>query len=239
MTFDYQRVYQHGTLALLVPGLFTGTLSVADLLTHGDFGIGTAHGLAGEMIILDGQAYQVTGEGRVNQLAPTDMVPFATVHFQAPELPSQTLGTVTKAELEAQILAQQPLKNLFFAVKVTGRFKKMHTRAVEAQQEPYPNLTDATRVQPEFEQDGVTGTLVGYYAPTLYQGAAVAGYHVHFLNTAHDFGGHVLDYVIEDAQLTVQPFETFEQHFPSHDTDFLNSDFDLKAINADIEEAEH
>lgn len=45
--------------------------------------------------------------------------------------------------------------------------------------------------------------------------------------------------MIEDAQLTVQPFETFEQHFPSQDTDFLNSDFDLKAINADIEEAEH
>ncbi|MEJ1326100.1 acetolactate decarboxylase [Latilactobacillus sakei] len=105
MTFDYQRVYQHGTLALLVPGLFTGTLSVADLLTHGDFGIGTAHGLAGEMIILDGQAYQVTGEGQVNQLAPTDMVPFATVHFQAPELPNQTLGTVTKAELEARDLS--------------------------------------------------------------------------------------------------------------------------------------
>ena len=42
MTNDVKRVYQHGTLALLIPGLFTGTMTVAELLTHGNFGIGTA-----------------------------------------------------------------------------------------------------------------------------------------------------------------------------------------------------
>lgn len=31
------RVYQHGTLGMLVPGLFEGTLTVADLLEHGRF----------------------------------------------------------------------------------------------------------------------------------------------------------------------------------------------------------
>lgn len=239
MAHDSTRVYQHGTLALLVPGLFTGTQSVHDLLQHGDFGIGTAHGLAGELIVLDGQAYLVAGTGDVRPVKTTETVPFATVHFQDAALTSQTISGITKMALEQQLLNQAPLKNLFFAVKITGQFKKMHTRAVEAQVEPYPNLTAATRVQPEFTAEMVEGTLVGYYAPALYQGAAVAGYHVHFLNTAHDFGGHVLDYEVADAQLTVQPFETFEQHFPNQNAAFLETDFDLHAVNADIEEAEH
>ena len=59
MTKDGQKVYQHGTLALLVPGLFDGTMKLAELLAHGDTGIGTATGLNGEMIVLDGTPYLV------------------------------------------------------------------------------------------------------------------------------------------------------------------------------------
>jgi len=57
---DTTKLFQHGTLALLVPGLLTGTLTMKELLQHGDTGIGTGEGLDGELIILDGQPYQVT-----------------------------------------------------------------------------------------------------------------------------------------------------------------------------------
>ena len=50
------QLYQHGTLALLVPGLLEGTTTIGELLTHGDTGIGTGEGLDGELIILDGVA---------------------------------------------------------------------------------------------------------------------------------------------------------------------------------------
>lgn len=39
---DTKKLFQHGTLALLVPGLFDGTLPLSSLLEHGDTGIGTA-----------------------------------------------------------------------------------------------------------------------------------------------------------------------------------------------------
>ena len=38
------QLYQHGTLALLVPGLLEGTTTIGELLTHGDTGIGTGEG---------------------------------------------------------------------------------------------------------------------------------------------------------------------------------------------------
>ena len=58
-----QVLFQHGTLALLVPGLLAGTMSIGELLQHGDTGIGTGAGLDGELIILEGNAYQINGQG--------------------------------------------------------------------------------------------------------------------------------------------------------------------------------
>ena len=50
-------LYQHGTLAMLMGKQLQGTITVAELLTHGDTGIGTLTGLDGEVIVLDGEVY--------------------------------------------------------------------------------------------------------------------------------------------------------------------------------------
>ena len=75
------QLYQHGTLALLVPGLLEGTTTIGELLTHGDTGIGTGEGLDGELIILDGVAYKV-GQSGVAERVPDDFtMPFANATF--------------------------------------------------------------------------------------------------------------------------------------------------------------
>ena len=124
------QVYQHGTLGMLVPGLFEGTLTVAELLEHGELGIGTASGLDGEMVLLDHTPYLVQSTGEVRILKPEEKVPFATVHFEQAK-DTFTASALTQKQLGEQILANYPYKNLFFAVKITGRFSKVKTRAVE------------------------------------------------------------------------------------------------------------
>ena len=74
-------LYQHGTLALLVPGLLDGTITMKELLKHGDTGIGTGEGLDGELIILDGVPYQVDHEGNVNVVNDDFTLTFANSHF--------------------------------------------------------------------------------------------------------------------------------------------------------------
>ena len=71
-----KKFTKHGTLALLVPGLFDGTMKLAELLAHGDTGIGTATGLNGEMIVLDGTPYLVQANGQVKTLSAETMIPF-------------------------------------------------------------------------------------------------------------------------------------------------------------------
>lgn len=234
MTQDYSKLYQHGTLATLVPGLYDGTLPVGELLKNGDSGIGTATGLGGEMVVLDGQAYLVTSDGQVNVLPAETLVPFATVHFADKDLPADVVVNEGPQELEDKILAKHAFKNIFFAVRLTGEFATIKTRAVAKQQRPYPPLSDVAAAQSVFEEGDSHGTLLGYFSPDLFQGMASAGFHLHYLNDAHSMGGHVLDFKIKNGQLTIQPFASVEQHFPLDNSEFMEHDFDLTQMDSEI-----
>src|ERR1700758_4093077 len=72
-----QSLYQISTSTALVEGVHSGSVSSSVLLEHGDFGLGTFEGLDGEMVILDGQIYQVTD--RVRHRTDDFLVPFASL----------------------------------------------------------------------------------------------------------------------------------------------------------------
>lgn len=114
-------LYQHGTLALLVPGLLKGTLTSGGLLEHGDTGIGTGEGLDGELIILNGVVYQVRGNGEVRVMPKQDTIPFGNIHWAD----YQSLGNV--ADLELDQLGKHILKghsaNTFSPLKLRGPLK--------------------------------------------------------------------------------------------------------------------
>ena len=55
------KLFQYNTLSALMAGLYGGTLTIGELLEHGDLGIGTLDSIDGELIILDGKAYQAIG----------------------------------------------------------------------------------------------------------------------------------------------------------------------------------
>ena len=59
-----------------------------------------------------------------------------------------------------------------------------------------------------FEAEAITGTVIGYFAPEMFQGMAAAGYHLHFLADDKSMGGHLLDFEIEQATVQLQPFAT-------------------------------
>jgi Alpha-acetolactate decarboxylase len=111
-------LYQHGTLALLVPGLLDGTLTMDELLKHGDTGIGTGEGLDGELIILDGTPYQLDGDGKINILDGNFTMPFANSHFadyaemmEVDDIKREALQSQIKKPLRVTILSS-PSKSL-------------------------------------------------------------------------------------------------------------------------------
>ena len=76
---DDYAVYQTSTMSALLAGLYDGDVTIAQLLTHGDFGLGTFNGLDGEMVVVDGVCYHLRDDGSVTVASGTDLTPFAAV----------------------------------------------------------------------------------------------------------------------------------------------------------------
>ncbi|MGX7051972.1 acetolactate decarboxylase [Leuconostoc palmae] len=230
-------LYEHGTLAMLMGKQMQGTITVKDLLTHGDTGIGTLDGLNGEVIILNGEVYQAQSDGRVNLITDESVVmPFASVHFDKPT------STLNFSEVTANTLSQQlrdeKLANVFAAVKFHGDFTKIHVRIAPKQNKPYPSLLEVASNQPEFEAKQISGTIMGYFAPQIFNGPTAAGWHLHFLSDDKKFAGHMLDFEAENISGTLQIFDSFIQHLPIENPEFRDMQLELEGLNAGIEASE-
>ena len=209
------EVYQYSTISALLDGVYDGDATVADILQHGDFGLGTFNHLDGEMVILDGVCYRLRADGTATRAALTDRTPFAAVtrfhrDFQIPITARTDRAKVTDA-IDQRITST----NLIYAIRVTGHFADLHTRTVMEQQQPYPPLTEATEGQAETRFADVSGTVVGFRTPDFEQGISVAGYHLHFLTDDRTAGGHVLDFTLERGDVAVSAASQLHLSLPT------------------------
>lgn len=234
---NHITLYQHGTLALLVPGLLKGTISMGELLKHGDTGIGTGEGLDGELIILAGKPYHVHATGDITLASDSLTMPFANAQF-ARYAPLAELENVDEEELNRQIVSLSRASNTFFSIEVKGTFSNIQTRAAAKSTPPYKTLTETAENQSVFTRDQITGTLLGYYSPQVFNGAAVGGFHHHFISNDHQFGGHVLGFHLVKGDVSYQLFDTFEQHLPVSDKDYMQHDFSNDDIQGSIQKSE-
>ncbi|CAA3900212.1 alpha-acetolactate decarboxylase [Staphylococcus aureus] len=206
-------------------------------MQHGDLGIATLTGSNGEVIFLDGKAYHANEHKEFVELKGDELTPYATVTKFVADTSYETKDKSSEAVF-AEIKEKMLSENLFSAVKISGLFKKMHVRMMPAQEPPYTRLIDSARRQPEQTETYVKGSVVGFFTPELFHGIGSAGFHVHFANDDRNFGGHVLDFEVEDVKVEIQNIETFEQHFPIQDKDFTKANIDYKDIADEIREAE-
>jgi acetolactate decarboxylase len=215
-------LFQVSTSGALVAGVYDKQVSVQTILERGDFGLGTFAHLDGEMVVLDGHAYQVLGTGAVAEASPDAWAPFAVVTRFSPET-NVTLGPVSNlSELRRLCDPHRKSGNLFYALRLDGNFARIRTRAVNPAA-PGARLLDAAKAQSEFSFENVSGTLVGLWSPGFSSAFSVAGYHLHFLSSDHQHGGHVLDLEAERLQLQVETLNDFHLVLPESQS-FLRAD---------------
>ncbi len=217
------EVTQVNTINSLLAGVYDGTMSLGELKTYGDFGIGTFDKLDGEMLLLNGTVYQIKGDGTVYTPANDVTTPFASVVKFAPQT---TFSTQNKSytELCALLDSVAPNQNIFTAVMLTGEFEYMHTRSVPAQEKPYRPLVEVTKNQPEFTMNNVRGTVVGFRLPQYVSGVNVPGYHLHFVSDDKQCGGHILDFKLALAEAKIQNIYRFSMLLPEGSDDFAKVD---------------
>lgn len=231
----HHTLFQVSTAGALVEGVYQGAVRVGTLREHGDLGLGTFENLDGEMVVVDGQFYQVRSDGSVSLCNDEVLSPFAVVTRFVPD------AQVTLAEcpgLERLAAAFDRLRtsdNLFYALRVDGQFDYVHTRAMCRTAEGVP-LVQAAAVQPEFELHAVAGTLVGFWTPEYAKALNVPGYHLHFLSNDRHSGGHLLQCRGSNLRLQIQREGDYRVALPETE-DFLKAALERDPA-ADLQRAE-
>ncbi|MEP7288508.1 MAG: acetolactate decarboxylase [Chloroflexota bacterium] len=198
---DPQTIVQVSTYDYFAAGNLDGTITLSELQTYGDYGLGTFDKTNGEMVEVEGKIYQATADGKVQIPDGTLKTPFAVVSFweKAPSTPI-TAG-LTMDELKQQIDKTAPDQDVFVSIRVEGTFATLKLRSVPEQTKPYPPLTEIVKNQVVFDLTNVNGTLVGVRSPAFSKGLNAVGYHFHFISTDRKVGGHVLDLTTGEASL--------------------------------------
>ena len=220
------KLFQYNTLGALMAGLYGGSFTIGELLEHGDLGVGTLDSIDGELIVLDGKAYQAKGSGdhpEIVEVSPDAKVPYAAVVPHQAEVIFRQRFEMTDEELEARIESYYDGENLFRSIKIRGDFAKMHVRMI-------PKST------PEMKFAEVA--IVGFWTPEIFHGVSVAGYHLHFISDDHTFGGHVMDFVITEGIVEVGAIDQLDQRFPVQDRQYLFAKFNVDEVKEDINKAE-
>ncbi|NLU38252.1 MAG: acetolactate decarboxylase [Bacteroidales bacterium] len=227
---------QVSVIDALLQGIYDGIMPISELVEYGDLGIGTFHGLNGEMVVLNDTVFQVLSTGAVAKPASDVTTPFAAITAFSADT-TFALEDISYDSLEASFNSFFPTPNLFYAVKMKGEFSYMKTRSVPAQSEPYLPLAEVTKNQPEFEFNQVKGEIVGFYCPAYAQGINVTGLHLHFLTADRKGGGHILAFNVKKVSLEIGYLPEFKLILPTSG-DFLGGDFTVDR-SEDLEQAEN
>lgn len=205
---EQDTLYQVSTYDLLESGDYGGIIPVEELILNGTIGIGTFDNLDGELTMLDGVVYQITADGMVSEVPGNETIPFANAVFFEPS-DTFTLRDLNRSALEEAILSRLPDTNVTYAIRIDGIFSEVIARSVPGQTEPYPALPEVLEDQSVFNLTNTSGSVIGFWFPDRMQGINYAGYHFHYLNDARDAGGHVLDLILENGTVGIDPIGSF------------------------------
>lgn len=196
-------VFQASTITALLEGAYEGDVSFAELAARGDLGLGTLNGIDGEMIALDGRFYRAGVDGDLTAVPPEAKTPFAVlVRFHAVhhfELSAQPTLDALGAAIDFEVGHPERVH----ALRIDGRFDRVHARSVPKQSPPYRPLAEVVAEQHVFDFTDAEGTMVGFRFPDREEGLNAPGYHLHFATADRTRGGHVLDCSLRSASVQV------------------------------------
>lgn len=217
------ELFQYSIITALMVGVASNGLPIARLLSHGNHGLGTFRYMVGEMIVLDGNLYQMKSDGTVTPVDPSSdaVAPFAMVtHFEATVVNATALSS--KDEVSNYLTRLLPTsQNHFMAVRLDGNFRSVTVRTAAGQTEPRQSLREVGKNQTSHTFESAAGTIIGFRSPQYMEGIGVPGIHLHFITADRKHGGHVLALeTAGDVQVQAAPLTKMHLELPVGDDEF-------------------
>jgi acetolactate decarboxylase len=193
-------------------GIYEEPETIGEVRLHGDFGLGTFNDLDGEMVLVDGVAYQIRTDGQTRLVDEDVQTPFACVTYFKPDSVETIDTELDHQEFTAILDRIIPSENMFYAIRIEGTFSKIKMWSVPKQ----PDHRPISEVRPTmFTFCDVDGVLVGFYTPKFIKVLSMPGFHFHFLTADRRFGGHLKECSLRSARISTQFITRLELDLPS------------------------
>ncbi|MBU6508047.1 MAG: acetolactate decarboxylase [Alphaproteobacteria bacterium] len=210
------EVYQVSTISSLLAGGYDGTVTVGELLRHGNLGLGTYNGVDGEMVVLAGRAYRCSVDAVAHPVKAATRTPFAVVTDFHPQTTVAVPAGQSLTRLQATLDALPASESRIVAVRIVGHFQGMQVRSEPKQSPPYRPLADVIKTQQVVHDLGaVDGTLIGFRFPVAASSVNVAGWHFHFITADGTRCGHVLGLTTGIGRAALQEIADLRVRFPA------------------------
>jgi acetolactate decarboxylase len=212
------KMYQVSTLQALMLGYSRSVITVAELLSHGNTGLGTFEDVDGEMIVLDGTCYRATENGNVVVAEPDKGVPFSAVcnmeGSRAFELGE--FGDIDSLKKTLNNLIEEDFGlNSMHMVRIDGEFNLIDARSESPYRSIHVSLkTVLEQTQKAFCFENIRGTLVCVYFPDYMDGINAPGWHLHFVSEDRKKGGHVFEMSMKSGSGTLDKINSIEIKLP-------------------------
>ncbi|KAM7186836.1 Alpha-acetolactate decarboxylase [Rhypophila sp. PSN 637] len=213
--------YQYSIITALMDGVASNGIPISTLLENGDHGLGTFIDMFGEMIVLDGQVYQMKSDGSIAHISSpsTTLTPFACVtRFEPTSVSRASLkGADLKQEVNQLLDSHFPTgRNHILAIRMDGTFARVRARTAGGQCKPRESMMAVAERQSEYTFQNIKGTMIGFRCPEWVTGLNVVGHHLHFISDDRQQGGHVLGFQTDgevEVQLSLLP--KFQMELPT------------------------
>jgi alpha-acetolactate decarboxylase len=197
------HLYQYSLLTALMSGVSSHGLPVSIFASKGTHGLGTFTHMNGELLHLDSTVYQLQSTGSARIAPPDSQIPFGVTTNFVPQT-TKKISLANKSDIDAELKSFAPhATNLFIIYRLTGRFSHIHARTVSGTTSANQSLSELGKTQHEQSYADISGTVIGFRSPANWQGFAVAGEHLHFIDDDRKVGGHVLEIRGERVQISM------------------------------------
>ncbi len=198
------ELFQVQMVQSLLDGNYDGDVTIGELRDKGSFGIGTIQGLDGELVVVDGEFWNIDIDGRSRLAADDQRVPFAVLTDLKVDVTIELPSRTTKDEVQEHVHSVLDDPTGIYAVRFDGRFEHVQFRSVRHQEPPYRPFAEVLETDQQiFERSGLDAVMVGFHFPDHAEGVNFPGWHFHMVDSSRSTGGHVYDFVLEHATVGV------------------------------------
>lgn len=234
------KMYQVSTLQALAMGYMRPVVTISELMSHGNTGLGTFTDVNGEMIVVDGHCYQADVHGNVMEPELSTGVSFSSVSFLHGDRHLDLIGPLDVEGLKSHltVLVEEGFGlNSMHMVRIDGSFAEVHARSEVPYHTQHKSLKDIlAQTQKDFLFQNIYGTLICVYFPDYMDGINAPGWHLHFVSEDRSRGGHVFRIMLREGKAVIDKIQQIEIQLP---TDPAFDTYSLKeASNDDIKQVE-